>query len=226
MLGAQSRGVGIHSSGVNMIGSVTAMQPITRSRPEAMIGASLLLALSRVSSWYSSRVPLPCPKTSHACQMGNWAKSAKRPNPPIALCGDRSLKKNGSPGCIAANVPGLGRQKLTSVSSGRARRNWYQLWSVGATKPRMACILPARSVIQQSYGAPPVPACLRRRASAAPHPVSRGSQEPAVARDRRGVGLSRFDDYYARAAARSRRSLLVVDRSCGSVRLASRLDGR
>ena len=56
---------------------------------------------SRSSSSYSSRVPFACPNTSHACHTGSAANRANSPNPPIALYGAFSLKKNGSPGRMA-----------------------------------------------------------------------------------------------------------------------------
>ncbi len=130
----QSVGAATHSSGGKNTCSVTAMQPIGfvswRLTP--------VLALSRsrrVSSSWASAVPFAWSNTSQACQTGSVWNRENSPNPPTALCGAFSLKKNGSPGFKARNELAPGRQKLTSAISGRARRNWYQPWSVGATEP-------------------------------------------------------------------------------------------
>ncbi|HWC28372.1 MAG TPA: hypothetical protein VG474_17410 [Solirubrobacteraceae bacterium] len=58
--------------------------------------------------------------------------------------GRLELEEDGSPDCSAANPADPGRQKLTSVSSGRPNRNWYQPWSVGATAPRIGARILSR----------------------------------------------------------------------------------
>jgi hypothetical protein len=46
----------------------------------------------------NDRAPFAVPYTSHAIDTGSDEYRAKKPNPPIALCGALSLKKIGSPG--------------------------------------------------------------------------------------------------------------------------------
>ncbi len=134
MLRDQSLGVATHSAGAKNTGSVIATQPIIRLRPSPRSSVPPRRSSLRSNSC-SSCVPLACPNTSQARQAGSRSARANRPNPPIAWCGRLSLKKNGAPGGSARNAVPAGRQNFTSVISGCARRNWYQPWSVGATKP-------------------------------------------------------------------------------------------
>jgi hypothetical protein len=78
-------------------------------------------------------MPFAWPNTSQACQTGSVWNRANSPNPPIALCGAVSLKKNGSLGCKARNELAPGRQNWplrsraahggTGTSRGRSERH-------------------------------------------------------------------------------------------------------
>src|SRR5690606_1982143 len=125
----QSEGAGTQLSGGKKTGSAIARQPIQSSTVIAL-PTPCDSRRSRATNELMSGTPLAAPKTSHASQTGNTTARVNRPKPAIALCGAFSLKKKSSPELRAANRPWLGRQKLTSRSSGRALRNWYQSKSV------------------------------------------------------------------------------------------------
>jgi hypothetical protein len=79
--------------------------------------------------------PLACSNVSHASQMGNGDHFAKYPNPQIADIGARSLNKNGENSGAVKVRREDGRQKFTSVRSGRPCNYSYQPLSVTATVP-------------------------------------------------------------------------------------------
>ncbi len=129
-----SSGGATQASGSRKTGSVTAMHPIGRSAFSWSEPPVRRASRRTISNWLTA--PLPSSKTSQARQAGRIANREKSPNPAIAFCGAFSLKKKSSPGCSARKFAVPGRQKLTSPTSGRARKKRYQSKSVRATKPR------------------------------------------------------------------------------------------
>src|SRR2546427_12638812 len=83
--------------------------------------------------------PFPWSNDSHASQSGSRENCAKYAKPQIALCGARSLKRNGE-NCGARKVRcDEGVQKFSSVSRGRSARKRYQPSSVMAIVPTILC---------------------------------------------------------------------------------------
>jgi hypothetical protein len=85
--------------------------------------------------------PFPWPNSSHANQSGSVENRAKYAKPQIALCGARSLKRNGEKSGARNERCAEGVQKLSSVRSGRCSRKLYQPSSVIAIVPSTALTL-------------------------------------------------------------------------------------
>lgn len=131
----QSAGCLTHDSCGKKTGWTSSVHPIWSAVLPSLKRIRSRIAPRRDS--ISARVaqPFACSKVSHANQIGSAEYRANHAKPQMALLGALNLNRNGeNSGARNARVAD-GRQKLTSVRSGRTRRNWYQPVSVTATVP-------------------------------------------------------------------------------------------
>ncbi len=133
MLRAQSLSTATHSSGAKNTGSVIAMQPISgRARDPARLSPETIQADQQIVL-----VPGPVglaedvPRAPHRKALRPCEETEAADRIVLAL----QLEEDGAPGAIALNAHAARTPEVHLGDVGRARKNWYQPWSVGATKP-------------------------------------------------------------------------------------------
>ena len=168
-----ARDAATHSSGAKNTVCVIAMQPITRSRLVGDADAAESLQpgeqLPLVGGAVGLAEDVPGAPDRQPREAGEDPEAADRVKRRLELEEERLAGRRAR---RTASRPG--RQKLTSSSSGRASRNWYHPWSVGATNPRIGgCIM-----LIGSRASKREPAHRRREWEASPEPACTSVDDP------------------------------------------------